>query len=163
MKKIMLPSSNRILLYAIATFGFFPVLPALAEIREFSQLTLVLGLNKNEAVVMGYTGGSYSLSSIANNDVNGNVCIGFGDPEPDHILILENDIPNLSLKLKSYGNDSTIVIRGPDKQTIRCSFGQNDDRDVSIQAKNWRAGRYEIWIGSMASDRRVDYVLSAQQ
>jgi hypothetical protein len=162
----MLQLKNRFWLLSIACVScvstFFAIAILADEIKEFSQLTLVLGFNKSKAVVTGYTGGSYSLSSIANSDRDGNTCIGYGDPEPDHTMILEKDLPSLILRVNSLGKDTTLVIKGPDKNTIRCSFGQNDTQDAVIQDRNWQAGRYQIWVGSLESNGRFNYSLSAQ-
>jgi hypothetical protein len=136
--------------------------PILAQGANFEQLTLARGFNKATSVVRGYTGGSYSLSSITNTDRSNQPCIGYGDPNPDHIMILENDFPKLALQVDSGGKDTTLVIRGPDKNMIRCSFATNDSQDARLEDTNWKAGRYEIWVGSMQSGQRLNYRLSAQ-
>jgi hypothetical protein len=156
----MLLLSQRIWLFVSILFSLTSVLPALAEIREFSQLTMILGFNTSTGIVTGNTGGSYSLSSIANTDINGNVCIGYGDPEPDHKMVLEKDFSHLKLQLNSHGSNTTLVVKGPDRNTIRCNFGDNDIEDAAIEDKNWKAGTYQIWVGSLENDRRTSYVLS---
>lgn len=147
---------------------WFPLLiilgaaPAIAQEANFGQLKLASGFDKITAVVSGYTSGSYSLSSIANTDRYRRPCVGYGAPNPDHILVLENDFPKLALQVDSGGKDTTLVIRGPDKNTIRCNFGTNDSQDARIEDSDWKAGRYEIWVGSMKSGQRLNYRLSAQ-
>ncbi|MGH2413056.1 MAG: hypothetical protein ACRDEA_05075 [Microcystaceae cyanobacterium] len=137
--------------------------PALAQVANFDSLTLALGFDKSTAVVTGHTGGSYSLSSIANRDRTNKPCIGYGDPNPDHILILESDFPKLKLKVDSRGKDTTLVIRGPNSNIIRCSFGTTDNPDAQVEDTNWQAGNYEIWVGSIEPSQRWNYSLSAQQ
>jgi len=39
----------------------------------------------------GSTGGSYSLSAIANTDRHNNKCLGFATPTPDHIIVLQQN------------------------------------------------------------------------
>jgi hypothetical protein len=136
--------------------------PVIAQEANFGQLTLASGFDKTTAVVSGHTGGTYSLSSIANADRYSRPCIGYGDPNPDHILMLENDFPKLLLQIDSGGQDTTIVVRGPDKNTVRCNFGSNDSQDARLEDTDWKAGRYEIWVGSMQSGQRLNYRLSAQ-
>lgn len=153
-------SSNRP--YWIPLLLFISATPAIAQQANFEPLTLANGFNKATAVVRGYTGGSYSLSSIANRDRNNHPCVGFGDPNPDHILVLQNDFPKLALQIDSGGNDTTLVVRGPDNNTIRCNLGSSETQDARIEDSNWKAGRYEIWVGSMQSGQRLNYQLSAQ-
>ncbi|NJK47747.1 hypothetical protein HC931_05815 [Candidatus Gracilibacteria bacterium] len=136
--------------------------PVMAERANFETLTLASGFNKATAIVRGYTSGSYSLSSLANSDRDKRPCIGYGDPNPDHILILENDFPKLALQVNSGGKDTTLVIRGPDQNTIRCNFSASDTQDARIEDEDWKAGRYEVWVGSMAAGQRLNYRLSAQ-
>lgn len=136
--------------------------PTLAQGANFDSLTLALGFDKSKAVVTGHTEGSYSLSSIANSDRTNQPCIGYGDPNPDHILVLESDFSKLKLKVDSRGKDTTLVIRGPNRNTIRCSFGTPDHPDAQIEDNNWQAGKYEIWVGSMEPGQRQNYSLSAQ-
>lgn len=137
--------------------------PAIAQVSNFNRLTLAVGFEKTAAVVTGHTGGAYSLASIANSDRANRPCIGYGDPNPDHIMVLENNFPKLKLQVDSGGKDTTLVIRGPNQNTIRCNFGTDDDKDAKIEDLNWQAGQYEIWVGSMNSGQRVNYRLSAQQ
>jgi hypothetical protein len=134
--------------------------PAIAQEANFEPLTL--GNSTQAATVKGYTSGSYSLSSLANSDRSNRPCIGFAAPTPDHIMVLENDRPKLALQVDSGGKDTTIVVRGPDKNTIRCNLGTDESRDARLEDSDWKAGRYEIWVGSMQSGDRINYRLSAQ-
>lgn len=157
----MLLSLNRLHWFTLITTLI--TTPAIAQVGNFNPLTLALGFEKTAAVVTGHTGGSYSLASIANSDRANRPCIGYGDPNPDHIMVLENNFPKLKLQVDSGGKDTTLVIRGPNQNTIRCNFGTNDDKDAKIEDINWQAGQYQIWVGSMNSGKRIDYRLSAQQ
>jgi hypothetical protein len=134
--------------------------PAIAQEANFEPLTF--GNSIRAATVRGYTSGSYSLSSLANSDRSNRPCVGFGAPTPDHIMVLENDFPKLALQVDSGGKDTTIVVRGPDKNTIRCNLGTDESPDAHLEDTNWKAGRYEIWVGSMQSGDRINYRLSAQ-
>jgi hypothetical protein len=136
--------------------------PAMSQGANFGQFSLTSGFDRTQVVAGGYTSGSYSLSSIANVDRYSRPCIGYGDPNPDHIMVLENDFPKLILQVDSGGQDTTLVVRGPDRNTIRCNFGTNDSPDARIEDTNWQAGRYEIWVGSIKSGQHLNYRLSAQ-
>jgi hypothetical protein len=78
---------------------FLPVLAA-ANPKQFN---LVLGLDGTKAIAKGHTGGSYSLLSIANADNYNRPCIGYGDPKPDHIMILEKNFSSLKIQVDSSG------------------------------------------------------------
>ncbi len=140
-----------------------PLVPVLSQNNRFSHLNLALGFDRAAATLMGYTGGSYSLSSIVNQDRYGNPCIGYGAPEPDHSMVLENNFPQLTIQIDSGGKDTTLIIRGPDRQNVRCSFAHNDRRDAAIEDLNWQAGKYEIWVGSMQPNQRSPYRLFVRQ
>ena len=91
------------------------------------------------------------------------MCIGFADPKPDHILVLEKDFPKLNIKVNSGGNDTTLLIVGPDNKTIRCGDDTGRSKDASIKDINWKAGKYKIWVGSFKARSRKNYRLSLQE
>ncbi len=157
---VMLQLNSR---YLIPLLVALSAVSAIAQGANFGQLTLALGFNRETAVVTGHTSGSYSLSSIANRDRSNNRCLGFGDPNPDHVMILENDFSHLKLQVSSGGKDTTLLIQGPNKQTIRCGDDTRENQDASIDDMNWKAGTYKIWVGSLEPGKRWNYRLSAQQ
>ena len=152
----MLHSHSRNLLALIIALIATPVI---AENANFDELILAQGSNQGVVAVNGYTSGSYSLSSIANSDKDNNPCFGYGDPTPDHIMTLEQDFPNLKLRVNSRGNQTTLVVIGPDKNTVRCSSGNV----ASIEDINWVSGKYKVWIGSVEPNQSLNYRLSAKQ
>lgn len=125
-----------------------------SKAANFSELVLVRDFNEQEAVVKGYTGGAYSLSSIANQDDHYRPCLGYGDTTPDHILILESDLAFLKLQLDSSAQALTLLIKGQDK--LLCG-------DSMIEDQHWSKGRYEIWVGSLEPNQRSTYRLEAQK
>lgn len=146
----------------IALVATLSAIPMIAKAANFGNLTLTPGFDSSTAVVTGATGGAYSLSSIANRDRNDNPCIGFGDPTPDHIMTLEKDFPKLKLQVNSRGNDTTLVIQGSNG-TVRCGDDTGSNKDASITGTNWKAGNYEIWVGSFDAGQRWNYSLSARE
>ena len=154
----MLRFNSRVLIPLLAALG---TTPALAEAGNLAQLTLAPGFDRVTAKVSGYTAGAYSLLLIAKRDGNDNPCIGYGAPSPDHVMVLEKDFPRLKLRVNSRGEDTTLVIQGPDNDTIRCSDDTGNNKDASISDTNWEAGTYKIWVGSFDPNQRWDYTLSA--
>jgi hypothetical protein len=153
-------------LYGRAIIAFIAVLsatPVLSQAANFGTLTLSPGFPQRAGTVVGNTGGSYSLPSIANSDPEGNPCLGYGDSTPDHIMVLKQDFANLNVQVNSAGKDTSLVIRGPNKQTIRCGNDTGSRQDASVQDSNWQAGTYEIWVGSSNSGQSWNYTLTVRE
>lgn len=150
------------LVSVILALVFIPITKAIAQRKDLNSLRLALSLNQTTASVMGSTGGGYSLASIVNQDRHGNHCMGYGDPEPDHTMILDNDFKKLKLIVKSGGKDTTLVVKKTDDRDVRCGFGQQHSRDAVIHGNNWQAGKYKIWVGSMKPHQHSNYSLSVE-
>jgi len=146
----------------IALIAALSATPVLAQSANFSSLTIAPGFPAGSAQIAGRTGGSYSLPSIANSDRNKRPCIGFASETPDHILVLEKDFPNLTLQINSRGRDTTLIIKGPDN-TIYCGDDTGLRKDASIEATNLKAGRYEIWVGSIEVGQPWNYILTVRE
>lgn len=127
--------------------------PLLAQSSNFGKLTLVSGFQPEQAVMNGNTGGSYSLSTISNRDRHNNLCVGFGSPTPDHILELKSNFNQLTIS--SSQKNTTLLIQGPNQDTIRCG-------DRAITDTDWKTGLYKVWVGSIDPGTRTDYTLSIQ-
>ncbi|HEY9861041.1 MAG TPA: hypothetical protein V6D16_16155 [Candidatus Obscuribacterales bacterium] len=138
------------------------VAPALADSANFGALNLSPGFSRADGTVRGFTGGSYSLSSIANRDREGNRCLGFGDTQPDHIMVLQKDFAQLQLKVDTQGKDTTLVIKGPNN-SILCGDDTGSSKDASLSATKWPAGTYEVWVGTFDANARWKYTLTVQQ
>lgn len=152
-------------LYGISVIALLAALiasPVLAQRANFGNLTIAPGFPAGSAQIAGQTGGSYSLPSIANSDGNKRPCIGFASETPDHILVLEKDFPNLTLQINSRGKDTTLLIKGPNN-TIYCGDDTGLRKDASIEATNLKAGRYEIWVGSIEASQRWNYILTVRE
>ncbi|NEQ21659.1 MAG: hypothetical protein F6K28_21075 [Microcoleus sp. SIO2G3] len=147
----------------IALIAALSATPVLSQAANFDNLSLAPGFPKAAGQVSGYTGGGYSLSSIANSDRNKKPCIGFGDPTPDHIMVLEQDFSNLSVLVNTGGKDTTLVVQGPNDQTVRCGDDTGSSKDASVQGSNWSAGTYRIWVGSFESGQRLNYTLTVRE
>jgi hypothetical protein len=129
--------------------------PARAD-SNFGDFTL--DAKSQIAVVNGSTGGSTSLPAVvANTDRNGNRCLGFADPKPDHVMQLPKAMSKLSLQVDS-GSSTTLVIVGPDG-TVRCSTSK---KDAQLEDVKWQAGAYQVWVGSMTPGKKSNYRLVVQ-
>ena len=135
--------------------------PTLAESANFGTLNLSPGFSRADGTVRGFTGGSYSLSSIANRDREDKRCLGFGDTQPDHIMVLQKNFAKLQLQVDTQGKDTTLVVKGPNN-TILCGDDTGASKDASISATNWPAGTYEVWVGTFDASDRWKYILTAQ-
>ncbi|MBD1863518.1 MULTISPECIES: hypothetical protein [Trichocoleus] len=138
------------------------VVPVLAESANFRTLNLSPGFSRAAGTARGFTGGSYSLPSIANSDREGKRCLGFGDTQPDHIMVLQKDFSRLQLQVDTQGKDTTLVVKGPNN-TVLCGDDTGSNKDASVSQPKWSAGTYEIWVGTFDAGARWKYTLTAQQ
>lgn len=137
--------------------------PVLANTANFGKLAVSPGFDPTKGTVGGYTGGSYSLSAISNRAHNRNACIGFADPNPDHILVLEKDFSRLKLLVQTGGSDTTLLVQGPDSGMIRCGDDTGKSKDASIEDSNWKAGTYRVWVGTFNPGEKRNYTLSVHE
>lgn len=147
---------------AIALIVALSATPAFSQAANFGELKLSPGFPPEAGQASGRTGGAYSLSSIANKDRNNNACIGYGAQTPDHILILEEKFPKLTVQINSGGNDTTLVIKGPNN-LILCGDDTGPSKDASVQATNLPPGKYQVWVGAIKGGQRWRYSLSVRQ
>ncbi|MEH2230913.1 MAG: hypothetical protein V7K71_15055 [Nostoc sp.] len=137
--------------------------PAIAQTANFGTFNLSTNFNPAQGTVQGFTGGSYSLSAISNRDRDQKACIGFADSQPDHIMVLEKDFSQLTIQVDSNNNDTTLIIQGPDKTTIRCGDDTGKSKDASVSDRDWKRGTYRIWVGTFNPGVKRDYTLKVEQ
>lgn len=137
--------------------------PVIAETVNFGTFKLSTNFNSAQGTVQGFTGGSYSLSAISNRDRDQKACIGFADPNPDHIMVLENEFSQLKIQVDSNNTDTTLLIQGPDQSTIRCGDDTGKSKDASVSDRNWKSGTYRIWVGTFNPGVKQDYTLKVEQ
>lgn len=127
-----------------------------AQTANFAPISLAPGFDPSKAIATGSTGGFFSLPSIANRDRYNNFCLGYsGNQTPDHILTLQKDFTRLSLQVETNGTPATLVVRGPN-ETIRCGNG-------NIEDTNWKAGEYQIWVGTKNEGITSNYTLLVRE
>ncbi len=147
----------------LAIVSVIIVNPVFANNANFGKISLSPGFEPGKAISTGYTGGSYSLSAISNRDGENNPCIGFADPNPDHILVLEKDFSTLKILVNTGGSDTTLVVQGSNDNSIRCGDDTGSSKDASVESLNWKAGIYKIWVGTFNPGIKKNYNLSIQQ
>ncbi|AFZ20875.1 hypothetical protein [Allocoleopsis franciscana] len=134
--------------------------PAFSQ-ANFGKLKLSSGFSPSAGQASGRTGGTYSLSSIANSDRQKKPCIGYGSETPDHIMVLESNFPKLAVEVNS-GKDTTLVIRGPNN-LILCGDDTKTSKDASVEAANLPPGEYSVWVGTLKAGQRWNYTLTVRQ
>lgn len=138
-------------------------MPVLAQKANFGKLELSSGFAAEQGTASGYTGGSYSLSAISNRDRNNKMCTGFGDPNPDHILVLKNDFKQLKILINSGGKDTTLFLKGPNDETILCGDDTGKSKDASVSDRNWKKGTYQLWVGTFNPGVKHNYTLKVEE
>lgn len=142
----------------VAAIAAMP-LSAIAQESNFGKLAL--NTSNPSGTLTGSTGGTTSLPAIiSNRDRANKTCLGFGDPRPDHVLVLQQSFPNLSIRVRS-GVDTTLVVQGPDG-TVRCGDDTGSNKDAVITDSNWPAGTYKVWVGTANPGTQRDYTLTVQ-
>ncbi|MEH1766787.1 hypothetical protein [Nostoc sp.] len=149
--------------WLVAILTAITATPAIAETANFGTFNLSTNFNPAQGTVQGFTGGSYSLSAISNRDRDQKACVGFADPNPDHIMVLEKDFSKLTIQVDSNNNDTTLLIQGPDQATIRCGDDTGKSKDASVSDRNWKSGTYRIWVGTFNPGVKLDYTLKVEQ
>jgi hypothetical protein len=112
-------------------------------------------------MMTGATGGTTSLPAVvSNSDRQNRKCFGFGDPTPDHTLILKQPFSSLTIRVNSGGGDTTLLISGPGG--VRCADAGESGKDVRLQEGDWQPGTYQIWVGTATPNTSRDYRLTVR-
>jgi hypothetical protein len=149
--------------WLLAAIAAMITTPVAAQTANFGTLKLSPGFTAEQGTAAGHTGGSYSLSAMSNRDKDKKVCIGFGDPNPDHILVLEKDFDKLTISINSGNRDTTLFIKSPDNQTIRCGDDTGRIKDASVSDRNWPKGIYQMWVGIFNPGVKANYTLKVEE
>lgn len=134
------------------------IAPAIGQsAANFGSVTLQNGAAAGP--LQGHTQGTTPLSTIARQDGQGNHCVGYGESEPDHILVLPEAVSQITLSVNSGGQDTTLLVRGGGQ--IYCA-DDSGNADAQLQAQGWGAGEYQVWVGSFDPGVRYDYQLTVR-
>jgi hypothetical protein len=145
----------------IILMGAIALIPCAGTAQESNFGQLALNPNNPSGKVRGTTGGTASLPAIVSNrDRHNHKCLGFGDPKPDHLLILEKPFATLTLQVRSTA-DTTLVVQGPDG-IVRCADDSGTNKNANITDNSWQAGTYKVWVGTADPGIQRDYTLTVQ-
>lgn len=153
--------------YPHYAFGIFALAlaalasPAVAQTANFGRVTLSSASLQSASPLQGYTQGSVPLASMVLEDHSGNLCVGFAESAPDHVLVAEQNLGPVTLRVNSGGGDTTLLVRRSDGTTW-CGDDAGNSADATVRLNNMRADTYQVWVGSFDSGVRYDYTLSVQ-
>jgi len=136
--------------------------PGMAEPGNFDSLTLAPGFTKAAGKVRGYTSGSFAFSIRSKRDTQGNPCLGIGTQTPDHILVLKQPFPRLSLRVISPNSDTTLMVEGPNHFRL-CGDDTGRSQDASVRATDLAAGTYRVWVGTLEAGQKRNYTLVVEE
>ena len=136
--------------------------PVLSQSANFGTLTLSPGFSSEEGAAIGTTGGSFSLPSLVNRDRENNPCLGYAEETPDHIIDLEADFNQLQIAVDSGGQDTTLLITGPNGFAL-CGDDTGASKDASVTRSNVEAGEYKIWVGTINPNQAWNYTLTVRE
>ena len=133
--------------------------PGLAKPSNFGSMSVAPGFTPAAKNMTGYAKGVVALHKVVGDrDTNNNRCLGYGSPEPDHILVLNGNFNQLKLQVKS-GKDTTLLVKGPGKQLF-CADDTSQGADAGFVAQKLKAGRYSVWVGTSEPGQKYRYTLS---
>jgi hypothetical protein len=97
-----------------------------------------------------------------NRDRENNPCLGYAEETPDHIIDLEADFNQLQIAVDSGGQDTTLLITGPNGFAL-CGDDTGASQDASVTSSNFKAGKYEIWVGTINPNQAWNYTLTVRE
>jgi len=134
-------------------------LTLLGLVPVLAQSGLAVSRANPTATASGTTVGIFPMANLAARDHRGLICTGFADTNPDYVLTLQDSFEQLTIRVDSGGNDTTLLVKGPN-DVVRC--GEDVDRrnlDAQIQDGGWGPGTYSIWVGAHNQGQRYTYSL----
>ncbi|MGB7413684.1 MAG: hypothetical protein WA902_05705 [Thermosynechococcaceae cyanobacterium] len=135
--------------------------PALAGSSNFGSISFAPG-TKAGLTTKGYAKGVVALHKVVGNrDRNNNLCMGYGSPEPDHILVLNGNAAQLKLQVNS-GKDTTLLMKGPDNK-LYCADDTARGKDANLVTQALKSGSYKIWVGTGEAGQSYRYTLSISE
>lgn len=134
--------------------------PAIGNPANFASLKLVPG--SRSQTVKGYAKGAMALHRIVGErDRQNNLCLGYGSPSPDHMLVLKQSVNKLKLQVNSQ-RDTTLLIKGPGNR-LYCVDDSAQGKDAGWIADQLPAGKYAIWVGSFERGQQFRYTVTMEE
>jgi hypothetical protein len=113
--------------------------------------------------VRGYTKGSVAFfKTLGDRDRAQNRCMGYGSLVPDHTLEIQKRTAEVTLQVKTQGQDTTLVVAGPDNRLYCADDSLTGGKDAGLVLKNLGTGTYKIWVGTFDPGEGTRYQLSIQ-
>lgn len=121
----------------------------------FENVTLSPNFSPDPVTVHGISGGAQPASDVSGRaeTVTG-LCTGFVDGEPDHTMVLTDYFDYLQLQVQSPEN-TMLLVRGPGGSWCNDTY---EGANPGI-AGQWFSGTYQIWIGSLETNRYHPYII----
>ena len=139
---------------AIAAIAY----PAVAQrAANFGVITLSSS-SQAQGQTRGHTQGSVPLASITRQDSQGNMCVGFAESEPDHVLRANQNLGAIAVRVDSNGGDTTLLVQAANGTTW-CGDDAAGSTDARVQINNLSSGDYHVWVGSFDPGVRYQYRL----
>lgn len=133
---------------------------AMANPANFASLSLSPGFSSQ--TVKGYTKGAIALYRIVGErDMHKNMCLGYGSPNPDHMLVLKKNVNPIKLQVNSQ-RDTTLLIKGPGNH-LYCLDDSANGKDAGWLPEQLPAGKYSIWVGSFERGQQFRYTVTAEE
>lgn len=133
---------------------------AAANPANFASLKLAPGSSSQTA--KGYAKGAMALHRIVGErDTQKNICLGYGSPNPDHMLVLKKNVNKLKLQVNSQ-HDTTLLIKGPGNR-LYCLDDSAQGKDAGWIAGQLPAGKYAIWVGSFERGQQFRYTVTVEE
>jgi hypothetical protein len=147
---------------ALLLFTTLLCAPALAKPSNFGSVSFAPGASAAQAM-KGYARGAVALHKVVGaRDRSNNRCMGYGSPEPDHILVLSGNVAQLKLQVNSGNQDTTLLIKGPDNQ-LYCADDIGQRKDAGLVAQQLKSGPYKIWVGTSEPGQTYRYTLTVTE
>jgi hypothetical protein len=100
---------------AIALMGV--VLAPIVQAQSGPEMISLAGGSTQQ--VRGFSSATVPLfEAIAERDSNQQRCMGYGSLAPDHMLDIKGDVSQLKLRIASRGQDTTMIVQGPDNRVV---------------------------------------------
>jgi hypothetical protein len=121
----------------------------------FENVTLSPNFSPDPITVHGISGGEQLASEVSGRaDTATGACAGFVDTQPDHTMTLTDYFDYLRLQVQSPDN-TMMLVRGPGGSWCNDTY---EGVNPGI-AGQWFSGTYQIWVGSLETNRYHPYVI----
>jgi hypothetical protein len=144
---------------AIALTGI--VLAPIVQAQSSPEMISLAGGSTQQ--VRGFASATVPLfEAIAERDSNQQRCMGYGSLAPDHVLDIKGDVSQLKLRIASRGQDTTMIVQGPDNRVLCVDDAPEGGKDAGLDWNNAKTGTYKVWIGAFDSGNRFRYTLNVE-